>query len=251
VRLGRLALLAVVLAILVASCGDDDTPDAVDDDTATTEADLSPEAEPFVDALVEDATNPDEPMDPPLPEEESRCLAERTVAIIGMDAIAESGASAQELGEADHLQDVGITISDAQIGELEDAYRACYGRGALDEPFAAAFGSDACDGTFDSDEFVHFATIDYARLEDAPEVAQSAAQFFRGLPGDCAELYLRSSLTGEDIGADLDCVMDELDGDTARAVLVASVEHGNAWTQEEPELFATVQAAITACQADG
>jgi hypothetical protein len=248
----RVAALLVGVALLAVSCSDDDGGESADTTSATEpEVELPADAQPFVDAVVEDSMNPDEPTDIALPEDEARCLGERAVAIVGMDAIDESGATPEEFAEAEQLIDVDIELSDTQVDEFEAAFRTCISAGTLEESFTAAFGSagsDACAGAFDSDSFYRSSALSL-RADD--EAADEAIQdWFAEIPDACAELALLSGV-GESLAVDRDCLADELDDVVSHEALVASVEHGNNWTTVEPELAATLEAAVTACQTQG
>jgi hypothetical protein len=246
----RVAVLLVGVALLAVSCSDDDSGESADTTSATAapEVELPADAQPFVDAVVEDAMNPDEPTDIALPEDEARCLGERAVAIVGMDAIDESGATPEEFAEAEQLIDVDIELSDTQVDEFEAAFRTCISAATLEESFTAAFGSpgsDACAGAFDSDAFYRSSALSLRADDEAAE--QAIGDWFAEIPDACAELALLSGV-GESLAVDRDCLAEELDDAVSHETLIASVEHGNNWTTAEPELAATLEAAVTACQ---
>jgi hypothetical protein len=241
-------------ALLAVSCSDDDSGGQSADTTTPATGDdteLPEDAQPYIDAVRDDTMNPEEAGDMALPEEEATCMAERAVAVVGMDAITESGATPQEFAEANQLSEIGIDLSDEQVEQFEHVLRDCLPAATLEDAFATALGvpdSNACDGAFDSDSFFRSSALSLRASDDAAD--EAIAEFFDEIPDACAELALLGGV-GESLAVDRDCLADELDDSVSHNALVASVEHGNDWTTEEPELFATVEAAIEACQATG
>jgi hypothetical protein len=113
---GLTGLLGVVCLLATACSGD-----GADDD-ADAEAERGAEAEgdraDYVAALTESYDNPYTTA------EDRRCMAEATVDVIGVEALAAVGTAA-ELREAGRLQVFGVTPDEATAGELVDALDAC------------------------------------------------------------------------------------------------------------------------------
>lgn len=175
-------MLGLALAAL-AACGGDDSggsDDGADPERGTEDVDSGAAAgdrDDYVDAL---AASYDNPYTTP---EDRRCMAEATVEVLGVDALAAAG-TADELRESDRLQLFGVTPDEATAGELVDALDACVdGRTVLfgDE---AALGPEvrACLDTAIPDDllrrFMIATTVSATGLSDDPELdaAITAAQ---------------------------------------------------------------------------
>jgi hypothetical protein len=139
-----LAMLIAVLGVVAAGCGDDDD-DAGGDDvevsepesegteapvapattgaSASTAGQASPDAQAYVDAMIESFDNSD-PEELQINRGQAQCLAPRWVETIGPDRLAEAGIQPREFADDDvDLSTVGLTEEDG--GEMYDAFAAC------------------------------------------------------------------------------------------------------------------------------
>ena len=107
------AAVSAVMA-LMAGCGGDDDGDAASDD-------VSEQARPYVDALVESAENSDS--DVPFEAGQAECLAPRWVEILDPARLEEAGITPEELADGDAMGELDLTEEDG--GALYDAMVEC------------------------------------------------------------------------------------------------------------------------------
>jgi len=116
----RLALLCGAAAIvLAAGCGDDD------DDAGGGDGEVSEEAQPYVDAMVEGMVSADEDEDLQLDQEQAECLAPRWVDTIGVDRLEEAGLEPEDFATDGDPDLSSLGLSEDEGGELYDAFGAC------------------------------------------------------------------------------------------------------------------------------
>jgi hypothetical protein len=104
--------------VLAAGCGDDD-----DDDAGG--ADVSEEAQPYVDAMVEGMATADEEGDLQLDSEQAECLAPRWVETIGVERLQEAGIEPDDFASDADPDLSAMDLSEDEGNELYDAFGAC------------------------------------------------------------------------------------------------------------------------------
>jgi hypothetical protein len=119
--MARLLALLVggAAVVLAAGCGDDD-----DDDDAGG-ADVSEEAQPYVDAMVQGMTSTDEESDLQLSPEQAECLAPRWVETIGVDRLQDAGIEPDDFASDADPDLSAMDLSEDEGNELYDAFGAC------------------------------------------------------------------------------------------------------------------------------
>jgi len=127
------ARLAVPLAIglLAIGCGDGDD-DEVD-------------AQPYIDATVEDLDDDDFP----LGEEQAECMATTVVEAVGADRLEDEGIDPEEFGAADSFAELDIELEDDAVEQMGEDIVACDLGGALVEAFAAEVGGKLSDASLE------------------------------------------------------------------------------------------------------
>jgi hypothetical protein len=112
-------LIAGAAVVLAAGCGDDDDDDAGGDDV-----EVSEEAQPYVDAMIESFDNSD-PEELQINREQAQCVAPRWVETIGPDRLAEAGIEPRDFAEEGDVDLTTVGLSDEDGGEMYDAFGAC------------------------------------------------------------------------------------------------------------------------------
>ena len=117
-----LALLTVAaVAVGIGGCGGDDDDDASGDGD---DVEVSEDAQPYVDAMIESFDNSD-PDELQIDREQAQCLAPRWVEAIGPERLAEAGIEPEDFSSDQDvdLSTVGLTEDDGN--EMYDAFEAC------------------------------------------------------------------------------------------------------------------------------
>ncbi len=104
--------------VFAAGCGDDD--DAGGDDV-----EVSDEAQPYVDAMVEGMVSTDDDEDLQLDQEQAECLAPRWVETIGVDRLQDAGLEPDDFATDGDPDLSSLGLSEDEGGELYDAFGDC------------------------------------------------------------------------------------------------------------------------------
>jgi hypothetical protein len=117
----RTLVLLTVAAVAVTNggCGDDD-----DDAGSGDDVEVSEEAQPYVDAMIESFDNSD-PEELQIDREQAQCLAPRWVETIGPDRLAEAGIEPEDFSSDDDLDLSTIGLSEEDGNAMYDAFEAC------------------------------------------------------------------------------------------------------------------------------
>jgi hypothetical protein len=208
----------------------------------------SSDAQPFVDALVDDMTTVDERGDFVLGDDDAGCLAPRLVEIVGMDAIERSQATPEEFAKADSLSELDLTVDSRDEEEIVEAFNQCLDEDSLLPGFADSFGveqvPEACTAFFSTETWAPIFAATYAHGSEA-----EITDLFADAPGACAERLMLSAAVAEgDLAtAQADCTADRLDDDDAQEVWRAILADSETWTTTNPELATVFQKAINSC----
>jgi hypothetical protein len=111
----RVVLALGALTLVLGACGDDDDGGG---------GDISEEAQPYVDAFVEDAADADED-DLQISPEQAECFGARFVEIVGVDRLEEAGVTPDDFGGESDLDFSEIGLTEDEGGEIYDAFGAC------------------------------------------------------------------------------------------------------------------------------
>jgi hypothetical protein len=187
----RLALLVGAAAmVLAAGCGDDDD----DGDAGGGDVEVSEEAQPYVDAMVEGMVSSDDDEDLQLDQEQADCLAPRWVETIGVERLQDAGLEPDDFADDGDPDLSSLGLSEDEGGELYDAFGAC--DIDLKAEFIRSFTADQdlseedaeCLGDAFSDDFLRRIMIttlvegDEA-LEDDQELTGELLSVFSECPG--------------------------------------------------------------------
>jgi hypothetical protein len=114
----RLPALILAGALLVTSCSDDggDDADGAGDD---------PAAAGYADARAAGLATRDEGELFVFTEEEARCIADLEIEALGTDFLVDNGVTADELGAAPSLGELGVALSQEQAEAAADAVARC------------------------------------------------------------------------------------------------------------------------------
>jgi hypothetical protein len=244
----RRLLLATTLVVLAGACGDDSSDG--DDGSGSgsgSGSEVSAGEQAYVDALVEDMTDPE---DAPMPEESARCLATQMVAVADPDVLDAEGITPDDWAEAESFDDLGLDTSDEVVDEIAVAVDDCLG----DElaPFVAdAFevegdaGSCLADAALENDELDRLFAAAVVRGGDGEGGAELAVAIVEDAPASCLEeVLIAQGLSSGDIDpAQADCIRDGLDDEVARRVLLSAV----AGDEPVEDDFALLEGVILGC----
>jgi hypothetical protein len=132
-------LVAGAAAVLAAGCGDDDddTADTSGEDTevspaptdstgstGSTGSATSPDAQAYVDAMIDSFDNAD-PAELQIDREQAQCLAPRWVEILRPERLAEEGIEPEDFAAEGDVDLSVVGLSEAEGNELYDALGAC------------------------------------------------------------------------------------------------------------------------------
>jgi hypothetical protein len=116
-----LALLMVAaLAGSIVGCGDDDAGE----DAGGDDVEVSDDAQPYVDAMIESFDNSD-PDELQIDREQAQCLAPRWVETIGPDRLAEAGIEPEDFSSDEDVDLSTTDLSEDDGNEMYDAFEAC------------------------------------------------------------------------------------------------------------------------------
>jgi hypothetical protein len=117
-----LALLMVAaLAGSIVGCGDDDD---AGEDAGRDDVEVSDDAQPYVDAMIESFDNSD-PDELQIDREQAQCLAPRWVETIGPDRLAEAGIEPEDFSSDEDVDLSTTDLSEDDGNEMYDAFEAC------------------------------------------------------------------------------------------------------------------------------
>ncbi len=111
-------LMAAAVAVSIGGCGDDDDAGGGDD------VEVSEEAQPYVDAMIESFDNSD-PDELEIDREQAQCLAPRWVETIGPDRLAEAGIEPEDFSSEGDVDLSTADLSEDDGNEMYDAFEAC------------------------------------------------------------------------------------------------------------------------------
>jgi hypothetical protein len=118
-----LALLTVAaVAVGIGGCGGDDDDD--DDAGGGGEVEVSEDAQPYVDAMIESFDNSD-PDELQIDREQAQCLAPRWVEAIGPERLAEAGIEPEDFSSDQDVDLSSADLSEDDGNEMYDAFEAC------------------------------------------------------------------------------------------------------------------------------
>jgi hypothetical protein len=168
----RRTLAVLLLTFAAAGCGDDGG---------------GADAQPYIDALIEEFQSSDEGGGAALSDDEAECAAEQTVEAIGADELEDAGIEPDDLADADDPSDLDMEISEEQARGAAEAFVDCIDSVAelLAGEDAPEEAVDCIDENFDEDEFVDALTLQYSGEDDG----EAADAVFENLFEACGELF--------------------------------------------------------------
>jgi len=108
--------------VLAAGCGGDDDDDAGSGGGGDVE--VSEEAQPYVDAMIESFDNSD-PDELQIDRSQAECLAPRWVEAIGPERLAEAGIEPEDFADEGDVDLSSAGLSEEDGNEMYDAFAAC------------------------------------------------------------------------------------------------------------------------------
>jgi hypothetical protein len=109
-------LMVAALAGSIVGCGDDDA--------GRDDVEVSDDAQPYVDAMIESFDNSD-PDELQIDREQAQCLAPRWVETIGPDRLAEAGIEPEDFSSDEDVDLSTTDLSEDDGNEMYDAFEAC------------------------------------------------------------------------------------------------------------------------------
>jgi hypothetical protein len=244
-----IAVVAVGCLLLGAACGGSSGGGNGDGNSSA--------AKPYVDALIDDMTHPDDDAgEVALSEQEANCFAPKVIDVFGMDAIERSKATPAEFADAaddaKKLSELDIEVGDDAGDQVADAMTACLDDAFFAKLFAEQFGYDelpeACEDFFNTENWAPVAAASFVSDGDG-DGDEAIGDLMAEAPGACAERLLLDSIAhGGDITAEqAACIGDALDDGDAAAIWQATIANGEDWTDDNAELAGRLQAAFASC----
>jgi hypothetical protein len=167
-----LALLMVAaVAVSIGGCGDDDDDDAGSGD----DVEVSEEAQPYVDAMIESFDNSD-PDELQIDREQAQCLAPRWVETIGPDRLAEAGIEPEDFSSDEDVELSTAGLSEDDGNEMYDAFDACgvdvsnvFVQSIATDEDLSAEDTECLEGALDDDFLRRVLVTTFVEGEDAIE----------------------------------------------------------------------------------
>jgi hypothetical protein len=202
------------LMLFAAACGDDDGPDR----------------DAYVAAVSEELQDPEDDSGLELDDDTADCTASALVSAIDDDDLGEI--EPDDLGRAESLDDVDISLDADAEDQLRDDLADCDLEGAFVEAMVAEIGVDLPDegadclaGALDDDEFTDL--LVGSLTEGSAEGEELLFETFADCPAVLAELFaagIEESLGAELAREAVDCIAEQIEADPEAAVEAMSDE---------------------------
>jgi hypothetical protein len=247
----RRRLVVLLACVTLASCGSDGGDGAADGTTTTGDTAEPVASQAWVDAVVTLFTRADAPGDPVSSMEEAACIARRFVTAIDVEALEEAGVTPDDLVDSESLADFDVEPPADAEAEIVAAMRDC-GLDSVRAGFARQFGiADAGDQCIEAlvgtDALSVFAAALFLRGEDAG--GRAYADVLETVEPACAERLLGGiGLLAQGFDEALsECVVDRLDDEVSRDIIVAAFRSFSTFEVDAPEQAQALMEAATAC----
>lgn len=182
-----MAILAAFAILTLAGCGDDDDSSASGGGATKEDVVVSPEAKPYVDALVTSFSDDDDSVE--FEEAQKECVGARFVDIIGVDRFKAAGVTPEDLVAADDsMEFTELDLSTDEGYKLYDSFGDCgiNFRDLMLEELSSEEGmtdaaKDCLADLFTNDTMRDFMAISMVKGEDAFDEDEAASKIFGGL----------------------------------------------------------------------